>query len=99
MTDRSSRPDSGAGHDRESSGAWRWAKLVAIVALILALVVVVVLLVGGGHRPRRHQPFGSASDYTPPPTAADHASPSGMRIAAERYPQLSPRTPLMLPGS
>ena len=45
------------GDDEATTGAPRWVKAFAIIAVVLVLLVVVLLLSGGGHGPGRHASF------------------------------------------
>lgn len=58
LPDQESGHSTGGGTDRElTTGAPRWVKVFAIIALVLAVLVVSLLLAGGGpggHGPGRH---------------------------------------------
>jgi hypothetical protein len=60
----------------DTGGIPRWAKVVGIVALVVALLVVVMVLMGGtgGHGPQRH---GGAGGVTPSPVVTASAGVSG----------------------
>ena len=50
-------PDAGA---TPFTGAPRWVKVFALIALVLLVLFLVVQLVGGDHGPGRHTGFGAA---------------------------------------
>jgi hypothetical protein len=59
----------------------RWVKVLAIIAVVVALAVVVVMkLSGGQHGPGRHLPGGSGGEAPAPtvPGGGGHTPPPGI---------------------
>lgn len=80
MTDRSrypdSKPDTGAGRDRESTiDVLRWLKVAAIIVAVVVLLIVVMMLIGGGgggeHGPGRHALTGGDTGDTRSPSVTE----------------------------
>ena len=75
--------DIGPGSAEPATGAPRWAKVFAIIGLVLVVLFVVLLLVGGGnHGPGRHSSSGAA--VGPPPTAGSVVEPGRAEDHARR---------------
>lgn len=57
----------------------RWVKVLAIIAVVVALAVIVVMKISGGqHGPGRHLPGGSSGEAPATVPGGGHTPPPGI---------------------